>query len=185
MFETVLCGDVSSLWPEGFLQLMVFDRVSWQVTLLFCHSSLRCKPSWLGILWLTYFAMIQPSEGFEWASTGLKCLCVSVSERWLRGRAGRSWISGARTPTSTCFSLPPRKCNSQTRFRCQNSIPQTWAKTRSDMVMEKNGKDYDPSYEYSSLWCLITFLKQLSTNHVCCCENYYITLDKLLSNKSS
>lgn len=62
--------------------------------------------------------------------------------------------------------------------------------------MEKNGKDYVLSFEYSSLWCLIALkqlvvslvsdsLKQLSTNHVCCCENYYITLDKLLSNKSS
>ncbi len=40
------------------------------------------------------------------------------------------------------LSSSGKKCNSHTHSRCQNSIPQTQVKQRSDMLMRKNGKDY-------------------------------------------
>lgn len=86
-------------------------------------------------------------------------LCVCFREMVER-EGGKKLDQWSLHSDKYMLSLSLRKCNLHKHSRCQNSIPKTQAKPSSDTVMKKNGKDYDTSYEYSSLWRFTTFLKQ-------------------------
>lgn len=140
---------VSSPWPEGFLQLMVFDRiamvqavVSWQATLLFCHgSSVQAKLTWHFVT--DIFCDDTAVRGIWMGKHRIKMsLCVCFRE--MAEREGGKKLALRQ---HVLFSSA-KKCNSHTHSRCQNAIPQTQAKP-SNMLMEKNWKDYSQLFEVS------------------------------------